>query len=38
MSVRAMKNGAFDFLEKPYNWQQMLERIQQAVRTAAIAA
>jgi len=36
MSVRAMKNGAFDFLEKPYNSQQMLERIQQAVRTAVI--
>ena len=36
MSVRAMKNGAFDFLEKPYNPQQMLERIQQAVRTAVI--
>lgn len=35
MSVRAMKNGAFDFLEKPYNPQQILERIQQAVRAGA---
>jgi RNA polymerase sigma factor (sigma-70 family) len=36
MSVRAMKLGAFDFIEKPYNAQQLLERIQAAVRTAAI--
>lgn len=28
MSVRALKNGAVDFFEKPYNSQQMLERIQ----------
>ena len=34
MSVRAMKHGAFDFIEKPYNAQQLLERIQAAVRTA----
>ncbi|HEU4625713.1 MAG TPA: response regulator [Steroidobacteraceae bacterium] len=34
MSVRAMKNGAFDFVEKPYNSQAMLERIQEAVRAA----
>jgi FixJ family two-component response regulator len=35
MSVRAMKKGAFDFVEKPYNSQQLLERIQEAVRVAA---
>lgn len=28
MSVRALKNGAVDFFEKPYNSQQILERIQ----------
>lgn len=31
MAVRAMKNGAFDFLEKPFNDQALLERIQQAI-------
>ncbi len=31
MAIRAMKEGAFDFIEKPYNDQYMLERIQQAV-------
>lgn len=31
MAVRAMKNGAFDFLEKPFNDHEMLERIQQAI-------
>jgi FixJ family two-component response regulator len=36
MTVRAMKNGAFDFIEKPYNSQQLLERIQEAVRVAAV--
>jgi FixJ family two-component response regulator len=36
MSVRAMKKGAFDFIEKPYNSQQLLERIQEAVRVAAV--
>lgn len=34
MSVRAMKQGAFDFIEKPYNSQQLLERIQAAARQA----
>ena len=34
MSVRAMKEGAFDFIEKPYNSQQLLERIQAAARAA----
>ena len=36
MSVRAMKQGAFDFMEKPYNSQVMLERIQEAVRMATV--
>ena len=31
MAVRAMKNGAFDFLEKPFNDQALLERIGQAI-------
>ncbi|KSW27854.1 Two-component response regulator, FixJ family, consists of REC and HTH domains [Pseudomonas citronellolis] len=34
MSVQAMKNGALDFVEKPYNPQQMLERIQAALKAA----
>lgn len=32
MSVRAMKNGAFDFIEKPYNYRQMLDSIEEALR------
>ncbi len=32
MSVRALKNGAVDFFEKPYNSQQMLERIQMTLK------
>jgi FixJ family two-component response regulator len=35
MSVRALRNGAVDFLEKPYNSQQMLERIQVTLKTVA---
>lgn len=35
MSVRALQNGAIDFVEKPYNSQQMLERIQRALKLAA---
>lgn len=31
MAIRAMKEGAFDFLEKPYNDQQFLERVQAAM-------
>lgn len=31
MAIRAMKEGAFDFIEKPYNDQHMLERIQNAI-------
>lgn len=34
MSVRALQNGAIDFVEKPYNSQQMLERVQRALRLA----
>lgn len=37
MSVTAMKNGALDFVEKPYNPQQMIERIQAALKTAVQA-
>ncbi len=31
MAVRAMKAGAFDFVEKPYNDALMLERVQSAI-------
>ena len=31
MAVRAMKMGAIDFVEKPFNDQQLLERIQHAI-------
>ncbi|WP_341312133.1 response regulator [Paraburkholderia sp. IMGN_8] len=34
MSVRAMQNGAIDFVEKPYNSQQMLDRVQRALKLA----
>ncbi|GAA3838923.1 response regulator transcription factor [Streptomyces phyllanthi] len=34
MSVRALQNGAVDFLEKPYDPQHMVEVVQQALRTA----
>lgn len=37
MSVKAMKNGALDFVEKPYNPQQMLDRIQAALKDAVQA-
>ena len=30
-TVRAMKAGAFDFIEKPYNDALMLERVQSAI-------
>ncbi len=31
MAVRAMKAGAYDFIEKPYNDAMMLERVQSAI-------
>lgn len=31
MAVRAMKDGAFDFIEKPYNDQVLLDLVQKAV-------
>lgn len=31
MAVRAMKAGAYDFIEKPFNLQLLLERIQQCL-------
>jgi FixJ family two-component response regulator len=34
MSVRALQSGAIDFVEKPYNSQQMLDRVQRALRLA----
>jgi FixJ family two-component response regulator len=34
MSVRALRNGAVDFFEKPYNSQQMLDRIQLTLKLA----
>ncbi|PRX25028.1 LuxR family two component transcriptional regulator [Paraburkholderia sp. BL18I3N2] len=35
MSVRALQNGAIDFVEKPYNSQQMLDRVQSALKLAS---
>lgn len=35
MSVRALQQGAIDFVEKPYNSQQMLERVQRAMKLAS---
>ncbi len=32
MAVRAVKAGAFDFIEKPFNDQVLLDRIQQALK------
>lgn len=31
MAVRAVQSGAFDFIEKPFNDQDMLDRIQKAI-------
>lgn len=31
MAIRALKTGAFDFIEKPFNDQLLIERIQQAI-------
>jgi len=35
MAVEALKNGAFDFLEKPYSDNALADRIEQAVRIDA---
>jgi len=35
MAIRAMKSGAVEFLEKPFNRQALLERVQRAVRQDA---
>ena len=35
MTVRAMKSGALDFIEKPFNNQDLLERVQQALEIDA---
>ncbi|NKJ47833.1 DNA-binding response regulator [Burkholderia sp. SG-MS1] len=35
MSVRALQNGAIDFVEKPYNSQRMLDRVQHALKLGA---
>ena len=31
MAIRALKSGAFDFIEKPYNDQHLLDRVQEAI-------
>lgn len=35
MAVRAMKSGAAEFLEKPFNGQVLLEKVQQALRESS---
>ena len=35
MVARAMRDGAFDFLQKPFNEQALLDRVQEAVQLAA---
>lgn len=35
MVVRAMRDGAFDFLQKPFNEQMLLDRVHEAVQLAA---
>lgn len=35
LAIRAMKQGAFDLIEKPYNDQYMLERVQMAIQQNA---
>jgi two-component system response regulator FixJ len=34
MAVDAMKDGAFDFIQKPYKQQEMLDTVQKAVRAS----
>jgi len=35
MAVRAMKSGAVEFIEKPFNGQTLLEKVQRAIRDDA---
>ncbi|WP_422923825.1 response regulator transcription factor [Singulisphaera sp. PoT] len=35
MAVRAMKSGAIEFVEKPFNRQELLDRVQRAIREDA---
>jgi FixJ family two-component response regulator len=35
MAIRAMKSGAVEFVEKPFNRQQLLERVQRAIKDDA---
>jgi RNA polymerase sigma factor (sigma-70 family) len=35
MAVRAMKSGAVEFIEKPFNGQNLLEKVQKAIRDDA---
>lgn len=35
MATRAMKQGAYDFIEKPYNDQQLLDSVQDAINHSA---
>jgi len=35
MAIRAMKSGAIEFVEKPFNRQTLLERVQRAIRDDA---
>jgi two-component system response regulator FixJ len=37
MAVRALKTGAFDFIEKPFSHQVLLDRIQQAIESDQVA-
>lgn len=32
MAVRALKNGAFDFIQKPFNGQELLDRVNAALK------
>jgi len=35
MTVRALKNGAYDFLEKPYNDQQLIDKVSEALKISS---
>lgn len=38
MAVRAMREGAYDFIEKPFNDQQLLETVQHAIEASRQSA